>query len=205
MVNRRYYEKLGGFSYVIAELHNKIGRQQTDILIDNAVKHCNELCAEYAGLPKKEKLHTERMIFPRAAFYLQMIRYVNREEAIGLLNEAVRIGVEPDSKRLHAVTKVPFIRNLFFKFFPKMIDTMFNEGAGFKMNILESDSSQYRVDIVQCPYMKYCEQLGCKELVSTFCLSDDYVFGNMSGIAFERQGTLGRGSNKCDFHVYKAQ
>ena len=36
------------------------------------------------------------MIFPRAAIYLQMIKYIPREEAIDLINESVRIGVTPD-------------------------------------------------------------------------------------------------------------
>ena len=51
-------------------------------------------------------------------------------------------------------------------------------------------------------YMKYCELLGCKELTSTFCMSDDRVYGNMCGITFERHGTIGRGSDKCDFYFY---
>lgn len=147
-------------------------------------------------------MHTEQMIFPRAAFYLQMIHYIPREEAIRLLDEAVKIGVEPDRKRLHAVTKVPFIRPLFFKIFPKMIGSMFNEEAGFKTAEFESDSRHYRVDVLQCPYKKYCDLLGCKELTSTFCLSDDRVFGDLSGITFRRQGTLGRGSAACDFYFY---
>ena len=50
--------------------------------------------------------------------------------------------------------------------------------------------------------MKYCELLGCKELTGTFCLSDDRVYGNMCGIVFERHGTIGRGSDKCDFYFY---
>ncbi len=33
--------------------------------------------------------------------------------------------------------------------------------------------------------------------------NEDYVFGNMSVITFKRQGTMGRGSDKCDFYVYK--
>ena len=44
MVNKRYYEKLGGFSYLLGELRKKIGGQQTDILIDDAVNLCNQLC-----------------------------------------------------------------------------------------------------------------------------------------------------------------
>ena len=203
MVDKRYYEKLGGFAYLLGELRKKLGGQQTDALISDAVNLCNELCAKYKDLPKKEKLHTERMIFPRAAIYLQMIKYIPREEAIRLIEESVRIGVEPDRKRLHAVTKLPFVRPLFFKIFHRMIGAMFNGDAGFKFAEIEADSRRYRVDVLQCPYMKYCELLGCRELTGTFCLSDDRVYGNMCGITFERQGTIGRGSDKCDFYFYR--
>lgn len=209
MVDKRYYEKLGGFSYLLGELRKKLGKEQTDVLVNDAVKLCNELCDQYKGLSKKEKLHTEQMIFPRAAIYLQMIKYIPREEAISLIEESVRIGVGPDRNRLHIATKLPFIRPLFFKIFHKMIGTMFNGDAGFKFEEIEADSRhyrvdvlQYRVDVLQCPYMKYCELLGCKELTSTFCLSDDRVYGNMCGITFERHGTIGRGSDKCDFYFY---
>ena len=201
-VDKRYYEKLGGFAYLLGELRKKLGKAQTDALVDDAVKLCNELCDKYKDLSNKEKIHTERMIFPRAAIYLQMIQYIPREEALGLIEESVRIGVEPDRKRLHAVTKLPFLRPLFFKIFHRMIGTMFNGDAGFRFAELESDSRHYRVDVLQCPYMKYCELLGCKELTATFCLSDDRVYGDMCGITFQRQGTIGRGSDKCDFYFY---
>lgn len=203
MVDKKYYEKLGGFTYVLGELRKKIGGKQADALIDDAVTLCNELCDKYKDLPQKEKIHTERMIFPRAAIYLQMIKYIPQEEAISLIEESVRIGVEPDRKRLNIVTKVRFIRPLFFKIFPKMIDTMFTEEAGFKTKEYEHDNRHYRVDVLQCPYMKYCELLGCKELTGTFCLSDDLIYGNMCGITFERKGTLGRGSDRCDFNFFR--
>ena len=132
-----------------------------------------------------------------------MVKYIPQEEPIGLMEESVRIGVEPDRKRLRAVTKLPFIRPLFFKIFRKMIGTMFNGDAGFKFAEIEADSRHYRVDVLQCPYMKYCELLGCKELTGTFCLSDDRVYGNLCGIAFERQGTIGRGGRQCDFYFYR--
>ena len=203
MVDKRYYEKLGGFSYLLGELRKKIGGPQTEVLLNDAVNLCNEFCDKYKGLPKKEKIHTERMIFPRAAIYQQMIRYIPREEAIALIEDAVRIGVEPDRKRLHIATKIPFIRPLFFKIFRGMIGTMFNGDAGFRFEEIEADSKHYRVDVLQCPYVKYCELLGCKELSGTFCFSDDRVYGDMCGIAFERQGTIGRGSDICDFYFYR--
>lgn len=203
MVDKRYYEKLGGFAYLLGELRKKLGEEQTDVLVNDAVNLCNELCDQYKGLSKKEKIHKERMIFPRAAIYLQMIQYISQEEAIALIEESVRIGVEPDRKRLHAATKIPFIRPLFFKIFHKMVGTMFNGDAGFKFEEIESDNRHYRVDVLQCPYAEYCEMLGCKELTGTFCLSGDRVYGDMCGIAFERQGTIGRGSDKCDFYFYR--
>ena len=72
-VDKRYYEKLGGFTYLLGELRKKLGKEQTDALVSDAVNLCNELCDKYRDLPQKEKIHTERMIFPRAAIYLQMI------------------------------------------------------------------------------------------------------------------------------------
>ena len=203
MVDKRYYEKLGGFSSLLSELRNRIGEQQTDNLLDDAVSLCNELCDKYKYLSKKEKVHTERMIFPRAAFYLQMIKYIPREEAISLIEKAVIVGVEPDRKRLNFATKIPFIRPLFFKLFPGIIGTAFDGEAGFEAKEIEADGKHYRVDVLQCPYMKYCELLGCKELTATFCLSDDHIYGNMCGITFSRQGTIGRGSDKCDFYFYR--
>ena len=143
------------------------------------------------------------MIFPRAAIYLQMIKYIPREEALGLIEDAVIKGVEPDRKRLKAVTKLPFIQALFFRLFPRMIKAMFNEESGFKAEELKSGSGHYRVDVLQCPYMKYCRLLGCEELTGTFCLSDDRVYGDMCGITFERHGTIGRGSDRCDFYFYR--
>ena len=58
-----------------------------------------------------------------------------------------------------------------------MIGTMFNGDAGFKFAEIEADSRHYRVDVLQCPYMKYCKLLGCKELTVTFCLSGNRVYG----------------------------
>ena len=87
MVDKRYYEKLGGFSYLLGELRKKLGEGQTDVLVNDAVKLCNELCDKYKCLPKKEKIHTEQMIFPRAAIYLQMIKYI-----------PPRIGHQPDRR-----------------------------------------------------------------------------------------------------------
>ena len=103
----------------------------------------------------KKRIHTEQMIFPSATFYLQMMKYISCEEALSLIEESIRIGVEPERKRLHAVTKISFIRPLFFQIFPRMINTMLNEEAGFKTKGLESDNKHYRVDVLNGKIYNY--------------------------------------------------
>lgn len=41
MIDKRYYEKLGGFAYLLGELRKKLGREQTDVLVNDAVDHYN--------------------------------------------------------------------------------------------------------------------------------------------------------------------
>ena len=83
---------------------------------------------------------------------------------------------------------------------PLDVFTYYSPNDG-KFAEIEADSRHYRVDVLQCPYMKYCKLLGCKELTVTFCLSGNRVYGNMCGITFERQGTIGRGHDKCVGHA----
>ena len=40
MIDKRYYEKLGGFAYLLDELRKKLGREQTDVLVNDAVTLC---------------------------------------------------------------------------------------------------------------------------------------------------------------------
>ena len=84
-----------------------------------------------------------------------------------MIEESVRIGVELNRKRPHIATKVPLVRPLFFKIFHKMIGTMFNKDAGFKFKEIGYDSKHYKVDVLQCPYVKYRELFDCKELAAT--------------------------------------
>ena len=45
------------------KLGEKLGEEQVEAIISDAVDLCNGLCEEYKGLSEKEKVHTERMIF----------------------------------------------------------------------------------------------------------------------------------------------
>ena len=46
MIDKRYYDKLGGFAYLLNELSNRLGRPQTDALTRDAADLCNKFCAQ---------------------------------------------------------------------------------------------------------------------------------------------------------------
>jgi hypothetical protein len=197
--NRNYYEKNNGYGYVVNVLKAEIGEDNTRFIIDNAVLRCNRLCGEYDNLPDKVKLHTHRMIFPRAALYIEMLEFIPCERAVELIERAVEIGVEPDAKRLNRLTKIKLFRPLFLRIFRLMLSSAFDDRSGFEMREIEANGKRLRIDVLKCPYCKYCELLGCGELTKTFCLSDDCIYSKLTGIEYRREGTLGRGFDRCDF------
>ena len=68
MVDKRYYEKLGGFSYLLGELRRKLGKEQTEIIVNDAADLRNELCEKYGELSKKGKTAYRRDDFPAGGY-----------------------------------------------------------------------------------------------------------------------------------------
>lgn len=66
------------------------------------------------------------------------------------------------------------------------------------------DEREIHFDLTRCIYKDLCDAEGCPELCAVFCENDDIAFGGlMPKIRFERSGTLGKGSDRCDFHFIK--
>ena len=54
MIDKRYYEKLGGFAYLLGELRKKLGREQTDVLVNDAVHSATNCAANIRAFPKRK-------------------------------------------------------------------------------------------------------------------------------------------------------
>jgi hypothetical protein len=57
------------------------------------------------------------------------------------------------------------------------------------------------MDIIECPYNKYLTEQGCPELNILFCENDVHAYGHLPGLKFTRTGTIGAGSDRCDFKM----
>ena len=81
----------------------------------------------------------------------------------------------------------------------KMLDSSFNEDAGFRSTKHCISKDEVCFDINQCPYCKYLTEIGCPEIIRFSCEIDQWIYGDLPGLKFERAGTLGTGADKCDF------
>jgi hypothetical protein len=83
---------------------------------------------------------------------------------------------------------------------PVIAKKNFGKESGFDQIMHSQSRKSVRFDITECPYCRYCNELGCPELTHIFCESDVAAYGNMPGIRFLRTQTLGTDGNLCDFN-----
>jgi len=108
----------------------------------------------------------------------------------------------PIGRLLDKITRIPGMPKLFMKIFRKMMDTSYNESAGFSLTYYERSDTALSVDITACAYLKYFTEAGCPELCKGACISDEACYGHMKNIGFKRTQTLSRGGNCCDFRFH---
>lgn len=75
---------------------------------------------------------------------------------------------------------------------------------GFSVEWRKIDNKKVHFDITRCVYKDMCDKYNCPELCKVFCQSDITSFaGYKPKIRFERFGTIGEGSECCDFRFIK--
>ena len=153
------------------------------------------------GLPelsRGERQHVARYIVPRIAVYRAMESRLGAEEAMALLDAAILEQGEKMGAMLRRMTALPLMKGMFMRIFASMAKTAFGAAGGFKQEYYDTPKNVVRFDILNCTYCRWCRKLGCPEIIHTFCDSDSYCYGRLTGIAFERTQTLEHGE-KCDF------
>ncbi len=104
-------------------------------------------------------------------------------------------------KAVQKLLCVPGMQGVFMKLFGIMGSRLFGEEAGFEQRIYDCTTSHLRMDILSCPYLHHCTAAGAQEVTPLFCANDEYVYGDLPGITFQRTGTLANGAERCDFEL----
>ena len=188
---------------VRANIDRQLPKEQADALWRQATQKLASIMARYADLPKGMRPHTDARIFPSAAIYLTAKERLGQQAAYGIVEDAAVEQTARYAKKLAGLMQLPGMRGLFIRIWDPLTRKIFGPNNGFKNVFHPKEKGAFRMDILACPYFRYFTELGCPELTRIFCENDDWVYGNLPGIAFERTGTLGKGAQRCDFCIRK--
>ena len=188
-----------------AELDKALPKTQSDALWREATAKLDGLLARYSALPKGVHIHTDSRILPSAAIYLTVKETVGPEKAYRIMEEAAVRGCAAIEKKLRKLMELPGMPGLFVKIWDPMTKKLFGSGNGFQNVFYPKKKGEYRMDITACPYCRTFAELGCPELTKIFCENDERLYGRLPGLRFERTGTLGKGAERCDFYLRKAE
>ena len=194
-----FYDKHPGYKWLKKRLVEEYGVAVAERIYAFATAELAKLKDTFDGLTKAEKFHTDDNILPRIAMYRAIKTELSQERAIILLDEAIQNTAKKVNGLLSKITRIPGMPMAMIKLMSLMVKRLYGEKAGFKLMFYTDTKNELCFDITQCPYCRYCELCGCPELTETFCKSDEYCYGNIPNVLFERSGTLGTGSNCCDF------
>ena len=183
------------------EMERALPKELSDALWTRSEERLAGILLKYGSLPKGVRMHTDSRIFPSAAVYLTLKEELGEEKAYRILEDAVIKGCEEIAQKLARMMRIPGMPALFVKIWDPLVRKVFGTGSGFTNVFYPKKKGEYRMDVTECPYRKYCAELGCPEITKMFCENDDRMYGNLPGISFERTGTLGKGADRCDFLI----
>ena len=193
-----------GYWHIKKDLIKRYGKEKVQKIWEKAGSNWEELCARYAHLPEKTKRHTDGQMFRMAAVYMAL-KEAYPEIALEILGTGVEREGRRIAKMLFCALYIPGMDYVFLRIFAKMLDSSFNEDAGFKSTKHCMSKEEIRFDINQCPYCKYLTEIGCPEIIRFSCVIDEWIYGKLPGLKFERTRTLGTGADKCDFCLKRAK
>lgn len=188
------------YKVLYRKLINECGKDKTKAVYSDAEKKLSDLYKKYADIPKGEKAHTDKYIFPRIAMFRAMETELGNR-AMEIMEDLIREEGQMAGGMMRKITALPLMERVFLKIFRSMAKNQFGESKGFSQKFYETPKGTVRFDILDCPYCRYCRICNCPELIHTFCDSDAYCFGNLSKLTFKREETLENG-DKCDFMLY---
>jgi hypothetical protein len=164
---------------------------------------------EYKNLLKslscKNKMlykHLVNSILPAVAIYRILEKNgFNKDKTINIIRESVFYADRIMKEFFQKIGKMPFFFSLFRIMCKNSLKYVFGK-PGWDMRWLTDNSYEIKWNCHSCFYNDEFRKYGVQDLLIIFCASDDFVYGNIPNIKWERKNTIGFGSEICDFRFY---
>lgn len=192
-------------SYLNEECLNNFGEEKGKDIFEKVESLYNELCSKADSLnSEKIKYHQTECIFPVMAYYkaLLSVGYA-KDEALSFVRKYSSKKANIRKTEFEKIKKVPFTYFM-YRLFVKSVMKKNYPVEGWETEWVKIDKKEIHFNLKRCIYKQTCDKQGCPELCAVYCENDDIAFsGLMPKIRFERSGTIGKGSEFCDFHFIK--
>ncbi len=190
-------------AFMKAYMDSILPKEQSDDLWKQATDRLAGILERYSSLSGGVRTHTDTYIFPSAAIYLTAKEAVGRDTALAIIEDPAARMSESVGRKLAALMRVPGMKGTFVRLWDPLVKKVFGTKSGFTNRFYPKKKGEYRMDILSCPYCRYFTELGCPELTRIYCENDERLYGSLPGLRFARSGTLGKGSDRCDFYLYR--
>ncbi len=194
---------LNGKLHYYDAIRTRFGEETADAVFADALKRISDYWKCHDRLPEGQAIHVEDNIVPIAFIYMALKDTVG-EEAYFLIHASKIAASAADS----VVLREKIIRDGIDSFFLWWADhcrAVYGKDNGFSSVHHEPEQNYVSLEILGCPYLKTLVELGCPELIRSFCDSDNAFYGNLPGIYFVRTETLGYGNDVCNFRLQKIE
>ena len=126
-----------------------------------------------------------------------------KDESLNFVRKETRKTAEMKKDTMAKMARLPFTYSIYRMFVKKFMAKNFPP-VGWKTEWVRCDGHEIHFNLHSCIYWEMCRKYECPELCVVYCESDNISFsGLLPKISFNRNGSLGAGSDCCDFHFLK--
>ena len=186
---------------------NKFGTDLGTQIFNQAESKLSALVDEVDDRNNKYiKWHMYKNMLPIISIYLVLKDSdYTTQKALELTDEIMQISRIKMKKKNHRIGKLPFGYFL-FKTFSRLVVAKQYPDSGWNIEWIQCDADEVHFDMKSCIYVEITNKYNCPELCPLFCANDDVTLaGFQPSIIFEREKTIARGQEKCDFHFYNSR
>ncbi len=156
-----------------------------------------------SDLSRKSLLfHQVYSIYPTIAAYRVMLESgFEVEEALKLIEQRVIQSATGARTLFRTLSHLPHFTWIFGKMCTTGLKRNYRDG--FDMRWIEKSARRVEWHCHRCYYVDEFNHYGVGELATIYCRVDDYIYGDMHNLDWQRTKTIGSGADLCNFKFKK--
>ena len=186
-------------SIILNSRFTDIWKPETEEFKKWTLKRVGELIDENPEYCTKVTFIHMRNLFTAIAIHeWDLAHEMSESQSIDRLGKAMEVFMAPSKKKFRVLGIHPV-----FKFIGPLIPGLMTSanGMGFHSEPVKVKNG-FGFDTTECSFSTLMRKYGHLALGRRFCAIDEYMYGDIPNVRFERTGTCCNDCDRCDFRFY---